>query len=115
MEGFTDTSSMQSKIIDRWTDPKIVAIKTDLQFAAFLQEVCIIIISMVIIEKNLTQLFQKQVNECSDLSVAEKNILGQSSAEITSLVFSHWKFNQKLIDYIRHSDKPEDSEESLKV
>lgn len=115
MEGFTDTSSMQSKIIDRWTDPKIVAIKTDLQFAAFLQEVGIIIISMVIIEKNLTQLFQKQVNECSDLSVAEKNILGQSSAEITSLVFSHWKFNQKLIDYIRHSDKPEDSEESLKV
>ncbi|MDD2745573.1 MAG: HDOD domain-containing protein [Candidatus Gracilibacteria bacterium] len=115
MDSFTGTSSLQSKIIDRWVDPKISHIKNELQFAAFLQEVGIIIISVIIIEKNLSQLFRDALKLCENQAHAEEIIFGQSSSEITSMIFSHWKFNQKMIDYIRNVDKPEKADELYKV
>lgn len=104
---FTRVSITQSKLIEKWTDPKISSIKTEIQLAAFLQEVGKIIFSMIIAEKNLTSVFQEQVSYSSDISIAEKAIFGVSSSEVTALIFSHWKFHQNMIDYIRHSDDPE--------
>lgn len=115
LDSFTGTSSLQSKIIDRWVDPKINHIKNELQFAAFLQEVGIIIISVIIIEKNLSQLFHDALKLCDDQALVEEIIFGQSSSEITSMIFTHWKFNQKMIDYIRNVDKPEKADELYKV
>lgn len=63
MEKFTDISLLQSNIIERWTDPKVVAVKKDLQFAVFLQEVGKIIVSMVLDEKKIAGVFQKEIAE----------------------------------------------------
>lgn len=115
LESFTGSSSLQSKIIERWMDPMIKDLKNELQFAAFMQEVGVIIISIIIIEKNLTQNFHAAMVEHVDQSDAEEAIFGQPGSEITSMVFTHWKFNQKMIDYIRHADRPENAEEIYKI
>ena len=38
----------------------------------------------------------------------------KSSAQITSMVFRYWKLNQKMIDLIEHSDKPESAPEGIR-
>jgi HD-like signal output (HDOD) protein len=115
MESFNGTSSIQSKIIEKWIDPKINGLKNELQFAAFLQEVGIIIFSIIILENNLTDHFKDAIEKYQDQSVAENMMFGHSSSEVTSMMFSHWKFNKDMIDYIRHADKPENAEELFKV
>ncbi len=115
METFNGTSALQSKIIDKWIDPKISSIKNELQFAAFLQEVGIIIFSIIILEKNLMKNFQDAVEEYQDTTLVEDMLFGQSTSEVSSMIFSHWKFNQRMIDYIKNADKPENAAEVYKV
>lgn len=115
IENFTHISSIQSKIIAEWKDPKIKAIKNDLQIAAFLQEVGKIIISMVLIEKKLVYQFQRKLEWWADISYLEEKTVYKTSAEITAMIFKHWKLNPKMISLIEFSDKPENAPEEFKV
>lgn len=38
-ESFTETSALRSAIIEKWPDKNLTSLQSDLQFAAFLQEV----------------------------------------------------------------------------
>lgn len=107
IQAFTVTSSLQSTIIERWSDPKLSQIQTDLQFAAFLQEVGVLVASKVAIEKNLVQSLKRSLAEEPEQSAAEEAVFGLSSAPVTALMFSEWKFNDKLIGYIEGADHPE--------
>jgi HD-like signal output (HDOD) protein len=115
IESFTANSSFQSAIIEQWTDAALRPIQSDLQFSAFLQEVGVIVISMVAIEKNLVQAFRQALERYDDQSMAEEAVFGLSSAEVTSIMFSEWKFNQKIIDYISGTANPEKAPESTSV
>lgn len=110
MESFTASSSLQSKLIKVWKEPKVKHIKNDLEFAAFMQEVGVIVNSIIITDKDLklTEKFMEAVQEHGEQHLAEEALLGQYGSMTTSMVFTHWKFNQKIIDYIRHADRPED-------
>lgn len=115
IENFTYISSIQSRIIGEWKDPKLKSIKNDLQIAAFLQEVGKIIISMVLIEKKLVYQFQRKLEWWEDISTLEEKTVYKSSAEITALIFKHWKLNPKMISLIEFSDKPENAPEEFKT
>lgn len=107
MERFTLQSSLQSRVIEKWKDPEVVAMKDKLLLAAFLQEVGKIIISMIIVDKKLVKEFQGAIKEWDDISTAEKATIGMSSSEVTALIFSHWKLNPEMIEFIKNSDTPE--------
>ncbi|MDQ1343558.1 MAG: hypothetical protein QG650_277 [Patescibacteria group bacterium] len=115
IESFTANSSFQGAIIEQWPDASFRSIQSDLQFSAFLQEVGVIVISMMAIEKNLVQVFQQALERYDDQSVAEEAIFGLSSAEVTSIMFSEWKFNQNIIDYINGTVDPEKAPESTSI
>lgn len=114
-ETFTKTSSLQATIIEKWPEPKMSKIQGDLQFAAFLQEVGAIVISKVAIEKNLVDAFKQALAEHSDQEDAEESVFGLSAASVTSLMFSQWKFNQSIVDYIEGSDYSADAGDSAFV
>lgn len=107
VESYTQASALQSAIIELWPEEEISPMRRDLQFAAFLQEVGTIVISKIAIEKDLVPAFRHALAVCESRSSAEESVFGISSAEVTSLVFAEWKFNQDIIDYISGSDYPE--------
>lgn len=113
MQSFTTSSSLQSKLIKVWKEPKIKYVKKDLEFAAFMQEVGVIVNSIIIADKdlNLTDKFKEAIT-VQEQYLAEEALLGQYGSMTTSMVFAHWKFNQKTIDYIRYADRPADHPES---
>jgi HD-like signal output (HDOD) protein len=116
MESFTSSSSLQSKLIKVWKEAKIKYIKADLEFAAFMQEVGVIVNSIIITDKdlNLTEKFMEAL-KVQEQHLAEEAILGQYGSMTTSMVFAHWKFNQNTIEYIRHADRPESADEEYKI
>lgn len=107
IDDFISISSTQSRIIEQWQEPKIMWIKSDLQLAAFLQELWKIIISMIIIEKNIVNGFKKRILSWEEIHNAEESIISKSSAEVTAMIFTQWKFNKQIIELIHYSDKPE--------
>lgn len=115
LDTFTNVSSTQSRIIDKWKEPKIRPIKNDLQLAAFLQEVWKIVVSMVLIEKWLSGDFKKKLSESEYISDAEENIIYQTSAQITAILFKYWNLNQNIINLIEYSDKPDNAPEELRI
>jgi HD-like signal output (HDOD) protein len=114
IEEFTNISSVQCRIIEKWTEPKIRAIKNDLQLAAFLQEVGKIIISMIVIENNFVETFRNKILESGDIEKTETDYLHLATSEVTALVFTHWNLNPKLIEYIKYADKPNEAPEEYK-
>jgi HD-like signal output (HDOD) protein len=106
VESFTSNSALQGAIMENWKDPQFADIHADLQFAAFLQDVGIIVISKVAIEKNVVESFRKAQAEMTDRPLAEEAVFGLSAAQITGLVFSEWKFNQNIVEFISAADNP---------
>lgn len=113
IDDFISISSTQSRIIEQWQEPKIIWIKSDLQLAAFLQEIWKIIISMIIVEKNIVFGFRKRIHSWEEIHTTEESIISKSAAEVTAMIFTKWKFNKQIIDLIHYSDKPETAPEWL--
>lgn len=115
LEDFSHISSVQSRVIEKWEDPQLTAIKNELQLAAFLQEVGKIIIATIVLEKKLTFQFHKRIEAWEEISQLEEKTVSKSSAEITALIFKHWKLNPTMISYIEYSDKPENAPENVGI
>lgn len=115
IDDFIMISSVQSRIIDKWSDPKIESIKRDLQLAAFLQEIWKILISIILIEKKLVPDFKKRISSWEEVNDVEEGIISKSSWEITAMIFTKWKFNPKIIEFIQYSDHPEKGKNEWKI
>lgn len=113
VESFTETSALQSSIIEKWGEPKIAKSQSDLQFAGFLQEVGALVISKVALEKGLVPAFKAEFSGTESQSEVEKKYFGLSTPSVTSIVFNEWKFNREIIDFIENADDPESAGESV--
>lgn len=112
VESFTETSALQSSIIEKWGEPQIAKSQSDLQFAAFLQEVGTLVISKVAVEKGMVPAFKAAFSETESQSDTEREFFGLSAPSVTSIVFEEWKFNREIIDFIEGADNPESATES---
>lgn len=113
VESFTETSALQSSIIEKWNEPQFAKSQSDLQFAAFLQEVGALVISKIAVEKGSASAFRAEFSGTESQSGTEKKFFGLSAPSVTSIVFTEWKFNREIIDFIEGADDPESAAEDV--
>jgi len=111
---FAELSKKQHALVTSWyirKDPKLLGI---LSPAAFLVEIGKVLISQYLVEEKLQDQFKNALTELQDVEAAEVKVVGVHAPEVSATVFSHWKFEEKLIETIRHCVDTENAPETIK-
>ena len=110
-EKFVHISSLQSVLVTKWYK-KIDSSKTDdLFLAALLQDTGKILIADEVVRNDETYQFKSEIETAYDVASVEKMYVGATTAEVTSKIFEHWGFDEKMVDMIRFSDDYESADE----
>ncbi|MBU0633145.1 HDOD domain-containing protein [bacterium] len=111
---FAELSSKQHAIVTSWyirKDPKLLG---TLSPAAFLVEIGKVLISQYIIEEKAQEKFRDALKNIGNVESAEIEIVGVHAPEVSATIFTHWKFEEKLIETIRHCVEPENASDDIK-
>ena len=111
---FAELSKKQHAIVTSWyikKDPKLLGI---LSPAAFLVEIGKVLISQFLIEEGKQEAFRDALKELQNVEAAEAEIAGVNAPEVSANIFTHWKFEEKLIETIRHCMDPENASDDMK-
>ncbi|MDD2356429.1 MAG: HDOD domain-containing protein [Thiovulaceae bacterium] len=111
---FAELSKKQHALVTSWyikKDPKLLGI---LSPAAFLVEIGKVLISQYLIEEKMKEKFKNALEELQDVEAAEVEVIGVHTPEVSATVFTHWKFEEKLIETIRYGADPENAPETIK-
>lgn len=108
-EDFALISGMQSALMMRWytkVDPK----KLDMLFlASLLQETGKILIADEVVKNDETYQFRSEIENCINVADVEKMFVGMNSSDVAALIFKHWKFDERMVDAIAHSESWNDA------
>lgn len=111
---FAEISSMQAALVQKWYN-QIDRAKADKLFlAAFLQETGKIIIASDVIQEDLLTNFKSDIEIAIDISQVEQSYVHETTATVTSAIFTHWNFDKDFVEMIEYSDNPEAAPESIK-
>lgn len=111
---FANVSKNQHALATSWyikKDPKLLGI---LSPAAFLVEIGKVLISQYIIHEKLQEAFRDSLKNTQDVEASELSVVGVTTPEVSATVFTHWKFEEKMIDTIRYCTNPQDASEEIK-
>jgi len=100
----------QNALVTGWyirKNPKILGI---LSAAAFLVDIGKVLIARQIIEEDLTDKFSAAIKENPDTTAVEQEFTKLDTAHVSAQIFNHWRFEEALIDTIRDSDNPQESD-----
>ncbi len=113
-ELFAQISGWQSALMMQWYK-HIDARKLEVLFlAALLQETGKILIADEVVKNDEVFHFKGELENNANIANVEKMFVGISSAEVTALIFEHWRFDALLVDAIRFSDDYEASSEATR-
>ncbi|MFK5882620.1 MAG: HDOD domain-containing protein [Sulfurospirillum sp.] len=110
-EEFVHISSLQSALIMKWYKKVDASKVDDLFLAALLQETGKILIADEIVRNDEVYQFKSEIQTAYNISNVEKMYVGVTTAEVTSKIFEHWGFEDKMVKIIRFSDDYEKAEE----
>ena len=82
--------------------------------AAFLVEIGKVLIAQYLIQEKMQEEFKRALQELQDVEAAEVAIVGVHTPEVSATVFSHWKFEERLIETIRHCVDPQNAPDEIK-
>ncbi len=112
-EKFAEVSSQQAALMLNWYKQVDKQKADKLYLAAFLQETGKILIASQIIQDDETTSFKSEVEMSNNLAMVERSYVDSTSAEVTSLVFTHWGFDKEFVEMIKYSDNPSSAPEEL--
>ena len=113
-EYFAQISGWQSALMLQWYK-KVDPSKMEILFlAALLQETGKILIADEIVKNDETFQFKGEIENSINIANVEKMFVGSSSAEITALIFEHWKFESTMVESIRFSDSYESAPDPIR-
>ena len=114
---FANISTTQNSLAINWLNKASNELKKIAIPASFLLEIGKIIISAELIERGEAKNFQaglKDIKNIRELSEYEKEKIGMSSAEATSMIFDKWNLEVDMIDAIYYSVTPEQASNDIK-
>jgi len=112
---FAQLSHLQSMLVSRWYK-KVDTSKVDFLFlAALLQETGKILIADEIVKSNETYQFKAELDNNPNVAMVEKMFVGVNSSEITALIFTHWKFDEKMIQSIQYTENLDEAPEAIRA
>lgn len=114
-KNFQDISQIQSTLMFQWFMTINIKQSGILVPIAFLMDIGKIIIAKEIVELNKVDSFSEKIKISDSISEVEKEYTGMTSAEITSLLFEYWNFNEVFSNVIKDSDEPYYADEEYQV
>lgn len=111
---FAELSKKQHALVTSWyirKDPKLLGI---LSPAAFLVEIGKVVISQYLMQEKLQGAFKDALQELQDVEAAEVKVVGVHAPEVSAAIFTQWKFDEKLIETIRHCVDPQNASDEIK-
>ncbi len=101
---FVDISALQSSLVVKWYK-KIDSSRIDELFlAALLQDTGKILIADEVVRNDEVYQFKSEIETAYDVSVVERMYVDATTADVTSEIFEHWGFEDKMVKMIRFSD-----------
>ncbi|PHS58197.1 MAG: histidine kinase [Sulfurimonas sp.] len=108
---FSAASKKQHGIMTAWCIRKENKLLGVLSPAAFLVEIGKVLISQQIMSENKEEVFRDALSELKNVEEAERKILNVDTPEVSATIFSHWRFEESLVDTIKNCTNPENAEE----
>ena len=111
---FSALSKLQHGLMTSWCLRKENKLLGVLSPAAFLVEIGKVLIAQQIMADGKQEEFRNALSELGDVEAAERQVTGVDTPEVSSTIFSQWKFEEGLVDVIRNCQTPEEAEEEDK-
>jgi len=108
---FSALSKQQHGLMTAWNLRKNAKLLGVLSPAAFLVEIGKVLLAQFIASEGKVAEFQDKMKELGNVEAAEKEITGMTTPEVSATIFNHWRFEESLVDVIRHCDDPSQAEE----
>lgn len=102
---FNLINELSFKVMLDWLDESDAELKEDLIIPIFLHNIGKFIISSYLKQENKINKF-KAIYKNSDISKVERDFVGMSSCELSSMVLKDWGFDQKSLDMIFYMENP---------
>ena len=109
---FSELSSVQNALAVNWylrSNPRMLDL---LSPASFLVEIGKVLISRYLIDNDLVEKF-READTTHCYYNPEKLVAEISTTEVTSAILEHWKFDEKLIELMKHAEPEVDTDEEL--
>jgi len=113
-DDFMRTSNLSSSLVSLWLGKVNYDLKEELLLPALLQETGKFILADNIINDGKCEEFKAKISSGINLALAEKEVVGFSSSEITAKIFRHWKLSENLIELIENVDNISNCDERIK-
>ncbi|MBU3014015.1 HDOD domain-containing protein [Poseidonibacter lekithochrous] len=103
-DDFMRASNLSSTLVSLWLSHVDVDLKNELLLPVLLQETGKFILADIITSEKKTEEFKTLISSGSSFCVAEKEIVGLTTSEITAKIFRHWKLSENLVELIEFVD-----------
>lgn len=110
-EDLKESNILSVNLVNLWINKTNPELRDELILPALLQTMGKIILSELIIEKDLVEQFQEELESGKNINQIEKDIMGITTAEMSALIFKHWKLDENFIDLIKYVDDIENCDE----
>lgn len=114
-EHFSKVCSLQSALMFQWYMRVDIEQVKFLVPVSFLMEVGKVVIATEINHSAYLKLFQEEIQDMENLNAAERMFTDLTSAEVTSLLFKHWHFDDLFIVALKYMNDIEHAPEDVKV
>jgi len=108
---FSALSKKQHGLMTAWCLRKENKLLGVLSPAAFLVEIGKVLIAQQVMADGKEVEFRDALASFGDVEKAEREIVGADTPEVSAKVFSHWRFEDGLVNVIKYCTNPEDADE----
>ncbi len=112
---FIFNTLMQMNLMKEWTRSIQPQHASELQLAAFLSGIGKILLSHILIEENKVDVFKEKIANDTPEWVAELEITGVSSLQVSTMMLRHWKVDNTIVAILEHTDSSEAIPENLQL
>jgi HD-like signal output (HDOD) protein len=108
-EMFSELSKKQHGLMTSWCLRKENKLLGVLSPAAFLVEIGKVLIAQQIMADKTQNEFRDALKELQNVEVAERALVGTDTPEVSATIFSQWKFEEGLVEVIKHCQDPKNA------
>ena len=113
-ETFSKVCNLQSALMFQWYMSVDIEQVKSLAPVAFLMEMGKIVISMEVNNSDYIQMFQDELKKSETAKEAEMIFTDMTSAQVASLLFEHWNFDESFIIAMKYMDNIKEAPEDVK-
>lgn len=113
-EDFMTASTGALSLANLWLSKIDRELKEEMLLPSLLQETGKFILSEWILSRGFLEEFRKKIDSGINITIAEKELLGVTTSQVTAKIFKYWNLSEDLIKTIEYVDDVDKSDEEYK-